>query len=248
MDKLRYIIESLLDVDKISSTKGLSFIVEEIGNLNLEDITQKNVSFSYSLVGDDLEKSNIIQSNITMLSIYVCRNKDDINEDSIEKVNKLIDIISDECSKMIFIGKSIRDEVNIKEIREFKEKLNWKILKLEDIGDKIKDLESRLNNYNREYVGILGIFASVAVTFVGGITFSSSVLQNIGKVSLLRELINISLLGIVLSSILYLLFTFLSRIINIKIKVKIGGFCYLIFNLIMLVIFITSICYYYKLY
>lgn len=245
MDKLRNIIRLLLDIENFNSMHSLKNIVREIDSLNIRDINKKNISYLYRLIGYDLEKSNMIQNNITMLSIYISRNRDTINNDSIKKVKKLIKIISNECSNIILIGKSIREEINIQEVREVREKLNWQILELEDTHKKIKNLEDRLNNYNREYVTILGIFASIALAFVGGITFLVSVLQNIHNLNIWIGLVTISLLGLVLSNVLFILFSFLSNIIRSTNKF-VNNWYYILFNLLMIIILIFSLKKYFQ--
>lgn len=66
----------------------------------------------------------------------------------------------------------------------------------------------------KQYITILGIFASVVLSFVGGITFSSSVLQNINAVSIYRLLLVIDLLAFVLSNTIYILVKFICQINN----------------------------------
>ena len=50
------------------------------------------------------------------------------------------------------------------------------------------------------------------MAFVGGITFSSSVLQNIGRVSIYRLLIVVVLLAFVLVNVIWLLVKFIAEI------------------------------------
>lgn len=70
----------------------------------------------------------------------------------------------------------------------------------------------------KQYITILGIFASVVLSFVGGITFSSSVLQNIQSASIYRLLIVIDLLAIVLINTIYVLVKFICQINDKDIK------------------------------
>lgn len=80
----------------------------------------------------------------------------------------------------------------------------------------ILDVKSKLHDeikgIEREYVTILGIFASIVLAFVGGITFSTSVLQNIDKVSIYRLILIVDAIGIILINIIYLLVSFILRI------------------------------------
>ena len=71
-----------------------------------------------------------------------------------------------------------------------------------------------MRGVQKEYITILGIFSSVVLAFVGGITFSSSVLQNIDAVSIYRLLMIIDLLAMVLINSIYILIKFIMHINN----------------------------------
>lgn len=79
------------------------------------------------------------------------------------------------------------------------------------IEAEITVLKRKTGKMQREYVTILGIFASIIVTFMAGMIFDSSVLNNIGKVSAYR-LAGISLLiGFVTFNLLYVLLGFIYK-------------------------------------
>ena len=64
----------------------------------------------------------------------------------------------------------------------------------------------------KQYITILGIFAAVVLSFVGGLTFSSSVLQNIDAVSIYRLLLVVDILGLILINTIYVLVKFICQI------------------------------------
>ena len=64
----------------------------------------------------------------------------------------------------------------------------------------------------RDYITILGIFASIIITFVAGIGVSGSVLNNIDKVSIYRLTFIILLLALFLSNLLNMLFEFIKHV------------------------------------
>lgn len=79
---------------------------------------------------------------------------------------------------------------------------------------KLSDVESKLNNSQKEYISILGIFAAVVLAFTGGIAFSTSVLNNIAQASIYR-MVGISLLiGLVLVNVLFGLFYYINSLVN----------------------------------
>ncbi len=104
--------------------------------------------------------------------------------------------------------KEIQDNKEVESIKPKLEKLydhmNLECIRLQDFDEKmskVKDvsikLEKELNkNYEKlseelnkqqtQYITILGIFASIVLTFVGGLAFSTSVLSNIDKANAYR--------------------------------------------------------------
>lgn len=93
------------------------------------------------------------------------------------------------------------------------------------------NLKKEVKGIEKEYISILGIFASIVLAFVGGITFSSSVLQNISNSSIYRLLLVIDLLAFILVNVIHILVKFILMInespmqgLNIG---KINSFCWI---------------------
>ncbi len=84
------------------------------------------------------------------------------------------------------------DRMNLECIRlqDFDEKMSRVkdvSIKLEDdLNKNYKKLSEELNKQQTQYITILGIFASIVLTFVGGLAFSTSVLSNIDKANAYR--------------------------------------------------------------
>ncbi len=84
------------------------------------------------------------------------------------------------------------DHMNLECIRlqDFDEKMSRVkdvSIKLEDeLNKNYKKLSEELNKQQTQYITILGIFASIVLTFVGGLAFSTSVLSNIDKANVYR--------------------------------------------------------------
>lgn len=82
----------------------------------------------------------------------------------------------------------------------------------ESVAEAKDSVKKEVKGVQKEYITILGIFSSVILAFVGGITFSSSVLQNIDAISIYRLLMVIDLLAIVLINSIYVLVKFIMHI------------------------------------
>lgn len=83
------------------------------------------------------------------------------------------------------------DHMNLECIRlqDFDEKMSRVkdvSIKLDDLNKNYKKLSEELNKQQTQYITILGIFASIVLTFVGGLAFSTSVLSNIDKANAYR--------------------------------------------------------------
>ncbi|WP_289088003.1 hypothetical protein [uncultured Veillonella sp.] len=84
------------------------------------------------------------------------------------------------------------------------------------VADNVEGIKRNILEQNkkieREYISILGIFAAIILTFVGGITFSTSVLDNISSSNIFRLLLIIDFLAFILINTLYLLIKFILTI------------------------------------
>lgn len=99
--------------------------------------------------------------------------------------------------------------------------------------------EKTIQGVEKEYVSILGIFASIILAFVGGMTFSTSVLNNIAKASIFRLLIVTDLLAFVLFNTIIILLKFIFVINdsrqNFPFSAKFMNIILLIFALFILI-------------
>ena len=141
----------------------------------------------------------------------------DINEEFFKCCLKLYDHINLEIARMNYVDNITREiqnstsklNQNIKEIKDTSDSITNEI---EDTKQEAKKLRSKLDKAQQETITILGIFSAVVLAFMGGMSFSSSVLEsmylsNVYKVSFICLLI-----GLVLVNLIYVLFTFIMHI------------------------------------
>ncbi len=79
------------------------------------------------------------------------------------------------------------------------------------INESEKSIENLRNGIYNSTVSVLGIFASIVLTFAGVFSFSSSVLENINAISIYRLIGIISLVGIVAFNLIICLILYLLR-------------------------------------
>lgn len=179
----------------------------------------------------DMSSRGVFATNVEKLLLYSLDDENGISED---------------CRKMII---KIYDHFQL----ALNQIENVNTIFASSIEDAKINLYEEIKRVEKEYISILGIFASIVLAFVGGITFSSSVLQNISGVSIYRLLIVIDLLAFVLINVIYLLIKFIFVINNknaslLKVE-RINVVCFLIaasilaawfFNLLSLADFIAK--------
>lgn len=201
--------ELTITTDEYNPDKTIQTIEEYLATKDkMERILYSEISsYIFSL---ETNEQGIFNTNIEKLMVYTLGEND----------NK----ISSDCSKIVV---KIYDHFHL-------------ILEQTDstqnfLSKGLENTEARINKevkkMEREYITILGIFAAIVLAFVGGITFSSSVLQNIGDVSIYRLLFVIDALAVILANVLWLLINFIIKI-NDK---EINPFYIKTFNIICLI-------------
>lgn len=189
----------------------------------LERILYSEISnYIYSL---ETTKRGIFSTNVEKMLLYSLDEKIDLGVDQKKMIVKIYDHFQ-LAQHQIENAENISKKSIAEAIEGTKEKLQ----------DQIKSVE-------REYISILGIFASIVLAFVGGATFSSSVLQNISSVSIFRLLLIVDFLASVLLNVIYILVKFIF-VINNKdtsfFKIKELNIAFLIIAVIIVISWIIN--------
>ena len=124
---------------------------------------------------------------------YTKRNND-ITKSQLLKVESLIGGLEDKIKQINNSTEEIK-----KELKEESERKSQEIM------------ESQRKMQN-EYITILGIFAAIVLAFTGGMTFSSSVLENLHKSSIYRIIFVTLIIGCILYNLIWLLLDFIRNI------------------------------------
>lgn len=165
----------------------------------------------------DLGDINVLGQNLSMIREKYTPG---INLDSTGKkidisdsIRKLYDHVSLDIARITYSEEGDRKTSGEAAILDVQSRINVIELKIEEAMNVQNTLSEELGKQQREYIAILGIFASIVLTFIGGIVFSTSVLQNIGAVSVYRLAAIVLLVGMVLSNMLYGLFYYVNHLI-----------------------------------
>ena len=199
--KIKGICKALsLNTQKYDPQKTVENIASYISSENkLDRILYSEISnYIYSL---EMSERGIFATNVEKLLLYSLDDNNGVNDD---------------CKKIIA---KIYDHFQLA-LHQIENVYNIFANSIEDAKE---NLQKQIKSVEKEYISILGIFASIVLAFVGGITFSTSVLQNISAVIVFRLLLVVDFLAFVLINLIYILVKFIftineknTKLFNIK--------------------------------
>ncbi|ELL7169423.1 hypothetical protein Q4K45_001180 [Campylobacter jejuni] len=191
---------------------------------NLRGLEEKLNSHSQNA---KLEIANLQDIKLRIAKFYDHVNLECVRlQDSSEKISRLQNTYKE-------LDKNYKElDKNYKELDK-----NYK-----ELDKNYKELSENLNKQQTQYITILGIFASIVLTFVSGLVFSNSILSNIDKASIYRLVFVMAFIALFIGNILYFLFAFLIKIsLNIHFQTN---RLLIIFNIIILAIMLIDfMCY-----
>lgn len=185
--KINAICKALtLETKKYDPQKTVENINTYIASPNkLDRILYSEISnYVFSL---EMAQRGIFATNLEKLLLYTLDENNNVAEDS----KKLIVKIYDHFQLALHQIENVNN-IFANSIKEAKE-----------------NLQKEIKSVEKEYISIQGIFAAIVLAFVGGITFSTSVLQNISMVSIFRLLLVIDFLAFILINTIYILVKFI---------------------------------------
>ena len=183
--------------------------VENISTNKLDRILYSEISnYVYSL---EMSERGIFATNLEKLLLYSLNDNNEVSED---------------CKKMIV---KIYDHFQLA-LHQIE---NVNNIFANSIEEAKENLQKQIKGVEKEYITILGIFAAIVLAFVGGITFSTSVLQNISATSIFRLLLVVDFLAFVLINTIYILLKFIFAI-NDKNTKLLNSACLLIAIIIVI--------------
>lgn len=136
--------------------------------------------------------------------------KEDNFEKFQDKIKRLVDHIELECVHLDNFAKKQKIQEYLEESR----------VKIGEIENRAKTVEDQIQNQQNQYITILGIFASIVLTIVGGFIFSTSVLAHMHEVGMCRLAFVICCITLLFLNIIYALFNFVLKFSNSKLQIK----------------------------
>ena len=189
-----------MNTKKYGPQKTVENISAYITSTNkLDRILYSEISnYVYSL---EMPERGIFATNLEKLLLYSLDDNNGVSEDCKKMIVKIYDHFQLALHQIENVNNIFADS-----IEEAKE-----------------NLQKQIKGVEKEYISILGIFAAIVLAFVGGITFSTAVLQNISAVSVFRLLLVVDFLAFVFINVIYILVKFIftineknAKLFNIK--------------------------------
>lgn len=132
-----------------------------------------------------------------------------------DNLRSLVELLNDKkCQKSL---QKLYDHINLELVRlnytkELENGLQESKRQLEEIQTQSQIIKSDMKKQQTQYITILGIFASIVLAFVGGLTFSTSVLANMHQVGIYRLVFVLCFIAFFIANILHFLLSFIKDI------------------------------------
>lgn len=232
-EQLKNILQRMSNIELKYTEKDINNFIKELQRIYQNGFRHlySDIFHTITLIDNaDNKKYSLESLNLVIKEIYnVVSNGKEYNEDFCLSIKKLYDHINLDIGRIEYT-KKIAEKINAENLKT-KEELNT--------------IATKAEKMQKEYITILGIFSSIVITFVAGMSFSSSVLSNIDKTSINRLSFVMVMLAIFLFNFLHLLLDFIRKINNNptepppnKNTSLIGGINVVLF--IMLIIILTA--------
>ncbi len=200
----------------------------------------------------DLGDINILGQNLDVIrNGYKAQNKSDDGTRTIDvsdSIKKLYDHVNLDIARISYSDAADRKISGESSLENMQSQINIIQLELEKAHSiktdfdktekKIRKVKTKLENLQKEYITILGIFAAVVLAFTAGIAFSTSVLNNIAQASIYRTVLISLIIGLILINILFGLFYYINFLVNDTEKKL---FPLIISNTIIVILFIITV-------
>ena len=199
----------------IFSNKGGIEYVRELLPL-LKDIQHlekdKNVKLKMGKLIDHMQLEVIRYDQLVkIIQSSVENNYTEMMNSSVEGVNDALKDVkkqTEENNSLLEKQKAISTE-NEKMLKEQSEQMSR-------VSEMAQEAESKVTAVQTENVAILGIFASIVFAFTGLMTFTNSVLENIGNASAYRVVVICLMIGIIFIDVIGVLITGVKRVVYWK--------------------------------
>lgn len=209
----------LLELSKVNFEVNIDNIVEKFGSIYSDSFRHEyNKLFAFIIKISKNEKEynfDTLLERLETLKDYISQ-KFESKDNIIKSFNKLYDHLSLEITR--YQQYNARFELNESEL-----KTNNQLI--EDLGNRVNDFKKEFNieknsiaDIKNQLITILGIFASIVLTFSGGLSFTTNAFNSIACVGIKDVIILSLVLGIIFTIVIYLLTYVIAKVNNFQLK------------------------------
>ena len=218
LDKEHIVVKNVLCSFSKRKTKSSTNRLLNINIKRLQEIYQGDFRHQYSklfLIISAIDKHQTLDTADLLQSMneaaeYVKNNHSKYNDDFKKCFDKLYDHVTLEILQINYM-RGIENKGDANNATTMKE-LRGAMSLAKTASDNADKATGKLNGMQKDYITILGIFATIILAFVSGLAFSTSTLNNIDKASIYRLVVVVSLIAIFIVNILNFLFSFIMQI------------------------------------
>lgn len=136
------------------------------------------------------------------------------NKDISKSLRKLYDHVSLDVARMNYSDAEDWEAAGRNGVQQLKDKTTTLGQRSDQLVASLQVAMRKIETMQKDFITIFGIFSSVVVTFMAGMVFDASVLDNMGNVSSYRLAGTILFIGWFLFNLLYFLFSFIHNIVK----------------------------------
>lgn len=217
-------LRDYIEKDYITGIKEFESIAEHVDKL-CDYVNLEIGRLNYYLI--DNSKIKDLDTRISTVDTAVSQTSDNF-KDLDEKISRLDAEVTQTDEKTKSLDTKISElDISINqtdgkigdldtEISSLDADVNQAVEKTEKLNKFYDGMKEKVESLQRDSITILGIFASIVLTFTGGMIFSSSVLENIGNASAYRIIIIALIIGLVIINSVISLIMYMGKIIRFK--------------------------------
>lgn len=182
--------------EKILSDDEINVIIDDIAEIDNEHRYDYSVIYRFIANVYDYEPELVeyIQANIETLEDKLFN-----HPRKTVKHDKFTQYVLMETGRITRIGAVLNTiDSNAYRQEETEEKLEKVLKKEKKLNKRLREYVEKMDKAQIEVITVLSIFTSIVLSFVGGMAFSTSVLENIHKTDIYRLLFVMIILGLVL--------------------------------------------------
>ncbi len=186
-----------------------------------------------------IQPQDLIDILLENLKIIIEDNRD--NEFACQSLLKLYDHISIDIARMCIESEAHNAVTSLDIAIEKIDKVTKDSKEsAEELSKKTDEAHRKVESIHIEIVAILGVFAAIVIGFTGGLDIIGGSLSNVGVKDFPLILFSVSLCGLVLFDVLWLLMECVMRIVKNRNEQVIGNLPVVLFNVAMIVLMIVA--------